>query len=105
MIDFGFKISKSSTIDLDKADTTQYEHLCEIEPDARLCMNCGSCTATCTAAKFGNMSFRQVIIKLQRGEDVGNMLSSCQLCGKCIMLCPRGINTRRLILEICRHYD
>lgn len=104
MIDFGFKISKSSTIDLDKVDTSFYEQLGTIEPDVRICMNCGSCSATCTASLFGSMSLRQVIIKLQRGEDVKEMLSKCQLCGKCIMICPRGINTRRLILEICKNY-
>lgn len=105
MIDFGFKLSKSSTIDLDNADTTRYERLCLSESDARICMNCGSCSATCTASSFGSMSLRQVILKLQRGEDVRSLLSNCQLCGKCIMVCPRGINTRHLILEICKNYD
>ena len=104
MIDFGFKISKSSTIDLDKADTSFYEHLSITESDVRICMNCGSCSATCTASYFDSMSLRQVILKLQRGEDVKDMLAKCQLCGKCIMVCPRGINTRRLILEICKNY-
>ena len=105
MIDFGFKLSKSSTIDLDNADTTRYERLCLSESDARICMNCGSCSATCTASSFGSMSLRQVILKLQRGEDVRSLLSNCQLCGKCVMVCPRGINTRHLILEICKNYD
>ena len=105
MIDFGFKLSKSSTIDLDNADTTRYERLCLSEPDARICMNCGSCSATCTASSFGSMSLRQVILRLQRGEDVRNLLSNCQLCGKCVIVCPRGINTRHLILEICKNYD
>jgi heterodisulfide reductase subunit C len=104
MIDFGFKISKSSTIDIEKADTSYYEQLCLTEPDARICMNCGSCSATCTAAPFGHMSIRLVIMKLQRGEDVRSMLTRCQLCGKCMMVCPRGINTRHLILEICKNY-
>jgi Fe-S oxidoreductase len=33
------------------------------------------------------------------------MMSNCMLCGKCTMVCPRGINTRHLILSICRIYD
>lgn len=105
MIDFGFKISKSSTIDLDKANVSRFERLASIQEDVRTCMNCGSCTATCTATSFGNMSVRKVILMLQRGEDVKSMLPNCQLCGKCMMVCPRGINTRRLILEICKCYD
>lgn len=105
MADFGFKLSKSSTLDLDKIDTKVYNRLCETDPDAKTCMACGSCSATCTAAPFSGMSMRKVILGLQRGQDVRPMLSNCMLCGKCTMVCPRGINTRHLILTICRIYD
>ena len=33
-----------------------------------------------------------------------DLLKSCQLCGKCTMVCPRGINTRHLILSIAKIY-
>ena len=105
MMDFGFKLSKSSTIDLDKADTALYEKLCNLEPDARICMGCGSCSATCTAGPFNGMSLRKVILGLQRGQDVRPMLQGCMLCGKCTMVCPRAINTRHLLLTLCRIYD
>ena len=32
------------------------------------------------------------------------LLKCCMLCGKCSMVCPRGINTRHLILSICKIY-
>jgi Fe-S oxidoreductase len=32
-------------------------------------------------------------------------LKSCMLCGKCYIVCPRGINTRHLILSICKIYN
>jgi len=105
MADFGFKLSKSSTLDLDKIDTSVYRKLCKTDPDIKTCMACGSCSATCTAAPFSGMSMRKVILALQRGQDVRPMLSKCMLCGKCIMVCPRGINTRHLILSICSLYD
>lgn len=105
MMDFGFKISKSSTLNLDTADSILYEKLCSIEPDARICMACGSCSATCPASAFSGMSVRKVILALQRGEDAKGLLSNCMLCGKCNMVCPRGINTRHLILTLCRIYD
>lgn len=105
MTDFGFKLSRSATLDLDRADLTRYEKLCSLEPTARICMACGSCSATCTAAPFSGMSVRKVILGLQRGQDVRPMLDSCMLCGKCTMVCPRGINTRRLILTLSRIYD
>ena len=106
-MDFGFKISPSSTINLDKVDFSLYERLCEMEPDARKCMACGSCSATCTAGPYSGMSVRKVILDIQRGKekDMEKMLSNCMLCGKCTMVCPRGINTRHLILSLCRIYD
>jgi Fe-S oxidoreductase len=53
------------------------------------------------------MSVRKLLIGLQRGrsQEVEQMLSHCMLCGKCTMVCPRGINTRRVILTVCRLYD
>ena len=118
---FGFKLSASSTIDLDKMDRSKFEQLCSMEPDARRCMACGSCSATCTAAPFSGMSVRKVLLCLQRGredeaiklllclqrgkeDEAIKMLSACMLCGKCTMVCPRGINTRHLILCISRIY-
>lgn len=103
---FGFRLSKSSAIDLGKVDRTAFEQLCAIEPDAFRCMSCGSCTATCTAGMFSEMGVRKVLLNLQRGkeEEAFKMLSACMFCGKCTMVCPRGINTRNLILNICRTY-
>ena len=49
---FGFNISPSSAINLDKVDLTLFEKLHELEPDAYKCMSCGSCSATCPAGKF-----------------------------------------------------
>ena len=97
-MDFGFSIAPSSTINLDKVDRTKFEKLHEIEPDVYKCMACGS---------FSGMSVRKVILALQRGKekDAVKMLKGCMLCGKCSMVCPRGINTRHLILSICRIYN
>ena len=105
MIDFGFSLSKSSSIKLDEVDLSLYHRLEEVEPGVRICMGCGSCSATCTAAKWSGMSVRKVILALQRGRDVKDMLSCCMLCGKCSMVCPRGINTRHLILSLCSLYE
>lgn len=104
MMEFGFSLSPSSAVDLDKVDTSRFDRLVEMEPQARICMGCGSCTATCTAGPFSGMSVRKVLLGLQRGRDreVERMLSACMLCGKCTMVCPRGINTRHLILSLCR---
>ena len=104
MTDFGFTRAKSSTINLDKVDTSLYKKIQQVEPDVRRCMECGSCSAVCTAAPLSGMSVRKVIHALERGTDIAPMLSGCMLCVKCTMVCPRGINTRHLILSLERFY-
>ena len=106
-MDFGYTLSPSSAIELDTLDYSLYERLCSVEPLARACIACGSCSATCTASAYSGMSVRKVLLNLQRGKknEVEKMLSHCMLCGKCTMVCPRGINTRRVILTVCRLYD
>lgn len=106
MNDFGFKLSPSSAINLDTIDKKNFEMLAKEEPDVLKCISCGSCTATCTAGRFYEMGLRRVIIYLQRGmekEAIG-MIRHCMLCGKCNMVCPRGLNTRHIILSISRIY-
>ncbi len=107
MIDFGYSLTPSSTIEIDDADLSLFEELCALEPDAIKCMSCGSCAASCTAGVFTNVNLRKVLVCLQRGEqeDVLPQLKSCMLCGKCYIVCPRGINTRHLILSICKIYN
>lgn len=104
---FGFRISPSSAVNLDKVDMERFATLCRIEPDAMRCIACGSCSATCPASRFSGMSVRKVLLCLQRGkeDEALKMLNNCMLCGKCTMVCPRGINTRHLVLSICRIYE
>ena len=107
MVDFGFGLVPSSRINLDLFDKEKYEELAAMEPDVRICMACGSCTAVCTAGKFVPTSLREAIeaIKNANPEKALQMLESCQFCGKCSMACPRGINTRHLILSITKVYS
>jgi len=100
-MDFGFSLTPSHTIRLDRVDMTLYRRLCESEPNVQVCMACGACSATCSASALSGMSLRRVLWGLQRGQDVRPMLQGCMLCGKCTMVCPRGINTRQVILTLC----
>jgi len=92
-------------MDLGKVDDGRFAELCKIESGAGICIGCGSCSASCPAGRLSGMSVRKVLLSLQRGKDVREMVQGCMLCGKCTMVCPRGINTRNLILSICRLYD
>ncbi len=104
---FGFTLSPSSRIDLDKVDKEKFARLVKIEPDVLKCMACGSCSASCTAGKFTPTSLRSAILALQNGkpQQALDMLKGCLLCGKCTMVCPRAINTRHLILAINSIYQ
>ena len=107
MIDFGFGVNPSSRINLDNADKEKFSRLAASEPDVLKCMACGSCSASCSAAAFEDTSLRRAILSLQNGlcDDASKLLSHCMLCGKCTMVCPRGINTRHLIMSIQKIYS
>ena len=104
---FGFALTPSSRIDLDKFNKEKFASLVKLEPDVVKCMACGSCTASCTAGKFTRTSVRYAILALQNGQEKEalDMLKGCLLCGKCSMVCPRAINTRHLIISICKIYQ
>lgn len=100
--DFGFSLNKSQQIDLDKADLGLFKELIKTEPSLKTCIFCGTCAATCTASKFTDFSFRKISLWLRRGmnEEARNMAKKCMLCGKCIMACPRNVNTRNVLFQL-----
>ena len=104
MADFGFSLHPSSSIDLDNADKRLYKIVSEFEPDIKKCIACGSCTASCSASNLTKVSFRQAILKLDRGlsEEAVMLLKGCMLCGKCQLICPRDVNTRKIIQNLKR---
>ncbi len=99
---FGYTIQRDNQIDLDKNDLSMYYEVRKKEPSVLLCMACGTCASTCSAAQFTDFSLRRIILQLSRGEITGmaEEVSKCMLCGKCQMACPRGVNTRNIILTI-----
>ena len=106
MAKFGYSLTPSSRIDLNKINKKKWNRLVALEPDVLKCMACGSCTASCTAGKFVRTSLRSAILYLQNGQEKEALeyIQSCLLCGKCIMVCPRAINTRHLLLSINKIY-
>ena len=102
MTDFGFSRSESQTLQLDKQDLSLLQRIAQNDPDILTCMACGSCAASCTSGAYLPMNLRQVILYIQRGlaEEALQQTAHCMFCGKCSLVCPRGINTRPLILAI-----
>ena len=96
---YGYSISKSREIDWDKLDHHFSEKLQETEPSVRLCIGCGACTGSCVAASRTDYNIRKTHTRFRRGETVALVaeLEKCMFCGKCAMVCPRGVNIRNVI--------
>lgn len=100
MRDFGFTTTKSRTIDYDKIDTRLISYVLENEPTFNACMSCGSCTAICSAGNLTPFNIRKLSLQIRLGDysNAHEELDKCMLCGKCLLECPRGINTRNVIM-------
>lgn len=97
---FGFAISTGRQIDYDSNSRAIAEYIIEKEPSFRRCIECGGCSATCTTGNFTGFSLRELNILIKRGENdqVLRNLKKCMLCGKCMLVCPRGVNTRNVMV-------
>ena len=103
-LDFGYSINLPRAVDMDKNDMSISDRLLREMPELQTCIACGNCTATCTAGNLTSFNFRKVHTLVRRGEYAGahNEMNKCMLCGKCRLCCPRGINTRGVVMMIKR---
>jgi heterodisulfide reductase subunit C len=103
-MDFGYRISQSSKIDLDAASRDVAVHVLRHEPSFASCIGCGTCMATCSAGRFTSFNLRRLQLLTMRGqmENVSIEAEKCMLCGKCQLICPRGVNTRNIVLALHR---
>ena len=102
MIDFGYKKNESSRLDLDLTQSELYQKLLKKEPSAAICISCGSCAATCSAGQFTDFNLRKIILLCKRGDtqNLTHIINRCMLCGKCQFACPKGVNTRNIVLTL-----
>ena len=77
---FGFSITKGRQIDYDLNDRSIAEFIYSQEPSFRF-------------------SLRELNLLIKRGENgkVRDSIKKCMLCGKCTLVCPRGVNTRNVV--------
>lgn len=101
---WGYSISEARVINYDKNDKTFAAYLTEKSPDSKLCVGCGACTATCTTGNLTGFNIRklQMLVKRGENEEARSSMQKCMLCGKCQLVCPRGVNTRRMILTMIK---
>jgi heterodisulfide reductase subunit C len=96
---FGYSLLKPRQINFDSNNRYVADYILEKEPSFRLCIECGGCASTCTTGNFTKFSLREMHILIKRGENdtVKQNIKKCMLCGKCTLVCPRGVNTRNVI--------
>jgi heterodisulfide reductase subunit C len=101
---FGYKVHRDDSIDFDRNDRRFAAYLEAREPSVKLCIGCGSCTGTCSAGHFTEFNIRKIHTLVRRGEPalLRRELAKCMFCGKCQMVCPRGVNLRNVILTLNR---
>jgi heterodisulfide reductase subunit C len=104
MTEFGFSIHEDLMIDQDKPSPI-YEAVLEKVPSMSTCLACGSCSGTCISSDQTGYGFRKLIVLLRNNmyKQLEKALEYCQFCGKCSVVCPRGINTRKAILEMKKY--
>ena len=101
---FGYTVQVDASIDYDHNDRRVARFLEENEPSINLCIGCGSCTATCSTGQFTSFNIRRLHTFTRRGEirNLKQELQKCMFCGKCQLICPRGVNLRNVIIILNR---
>ena len=101
-MDFGFSTLEARSIDFDKFDGRILRYVLQYEPSLLVCLSCGGCTATCSAGHLTDCNIRRLQLMLRRGEveNLQTEINKCMLCGKCLLVCPRGVNLRNVVMLI-----
>ena len=104
---WGFSISAARVIDYDRNDKAMAEAMAAEAQTSRLCIGCGGGTDTCTAGNLTEFNIRRLQMLVKRGEstEVKEQLHKCMLCGKCLLVCPRGVDTRRMIMSMVKYLN
>lgn len=102
MKEFGFQKQKDRQVILDRVDPDLIASVHQIVKNWKRCIGCGSCSAVCTAGKFSSFNPRltQMLARLGCYSILAAESAKCQLCGKCRIVCPRDVDTRKLMHEL-----
>jgi heterodisulfide reductase subunit C len=102
MSEWGFKPTKSNQSDPVLLDFGLIEAIGRCEPSVYWCIGCGTCSATCIAAQFNNFNPRKIFQSVRSGrvENLETEISKCLMCGKCLLECPRNVNTRNILSNL-----
>ena len=82
-MDFGFSLSPSSAVNLDKVDLSLYDRLAELDPGIRTCMGCGSCMWNCPNGAVSFSLTKGVAQKCDACADLRARGYEPACCGAC----------------------
>lgn len=104
---WGYSIPEARVIDYDQNDKALSAYVAEKSPSSKLCIGCGCCTASCTAGNLTPFNIRKLQMLMKRGEnkEITAQLHKCMLCGKCLLVCPRGVDTRKMIISVLEYIE
>lgn len=96
---FGFKPYALREVEL--TDVRNDTRIALSVPLWQICMQCGSCHASCSASGQ-KVNLRLAIVWLQKGmlAEAQKATEHCLFCGKCVFVCPRGLSTRHVVAAI-----
>jgi heterodisulfide reductase subunit C len=102
MTNFGFSVLETRAVDFGTLDNRLLRFVLENESSFLTCLSCGGCTATCSAGNLIDFNVRKISLFLRRGdvESLSHEIDKCMLCGKCMLVCPRDINIRNVVMLI-----
>lgn len=102
MKEFGFQKQRDRQIDLDNIDINQIVSVIQVVENWKNCIGCGSCTAVCPAGQYSFFNPRRIQMLARQGSysTLATEVAKCQLCGKCRLVCPRDVDTRKLMHEL-----
>lgn len=82
------------------------DSLREIRENIRACMQCGTCTGSCSSSQYMDLTPRQLWRLLQAGfiEEVlsSRTFSLCSSCYFCTLRCPRGLKLTETMAALKR---
>lgn len=99
---FGYAPLEHRSIEIEKFNPAILKYVIQHEPSMLVCLSCGGCTATCSAGNLTDFNVRRLQLMLRRGENesLQTEIDKCMLCGKCLLVCPRGVNLRNVVMLI-----
>ncbi|MBP5364654.1 MAG: 4Fe-4S dicluster domain-containing protein [Bacteroidales bacterium] len=103
MKQFGYTTLTKKSVNIYETDTSLWKELSAANPEFKGCLSCGACTAACPINNSGTtLNNRRTIIELNRGMAITSDAANCQMCNRCSLVCPKGLNTRRIFFELIR---